>query len=290
MWISVRGPLYASLGILVLAQSGAALAGHALAAADRAFELRAEKVDGDVASSRNICEAITRLEQTLARDQGNLEASWKLLRALFYRGQYTGLGEEERQSLYRDAVVRVEESLDRLHRGGMAVTKSAEDLAAEVRGQPDAVALHFWAAVHWGLWGEMQGALPAVRKGVAKRVRRHAQVAIELDERYENGGGARALGRLHAVAPRVPLITGWVSRERAVVLLDRAMAVAPDDFFNRLYLGQALIELSSERGAEGVQILRRLVEEKPRPESLLEDRFAQRQARAFLDGRDRRKK
>jgi len=282
MAIRVCRRLSTSVAVLLLAYTDAAPAGPMLAEADRAFDLRAEKVDGDVASSERICEAITRLEEVLATDEENLEASWKLLRALYYRGEYTGLGQDERQRLYNDAVVRVERFLDRLHGGALERGRTSAEMAAEVRGSPEAAAVHFWAAMHWGLWGETQGPLLAVRKGVAKRVRLYAEVSVDLDERYENGGGLRLLGRLHSVAPRVPLLTGWVSRERAVELLDRALVVAPVDFFNRLYLGEALVELVPERRVEGVEMLRHLVEDQPRTETLLEDRLAQRQAEGKL--------
>ena len=65
------------------------------------------------------------------------------------------------------------------------------------------------------------------------------------------GGPRRLLGRLHAVAPRVPLFTGWVSRTEGVEHLERAVAIAPEDLANRLYLAEARLELEPAHARSG---------------------------------------
>ena len=125
--------------------------------------------------------------------------------------------------------------------------------------------------------------MAAVHKGIAKRIRDHALIAIALDETFERGGPHRLLGRLHAVAPRVPLVTGWVSRDEALEHLERAVEIAPEDLANRLYLAEARLELEPERREQALRMLEAVIAAEPAPDRLVEDRRTQAQARAALE-------
>jgi hypothetical protein len=105
---------------------------------------------------------------------------------------------------------------------------------------------------------------------------------IALDERLEQGGGHRVLGRLHARAPKIPLFTGWVDREKAVAQLSRAMDVGPASLHNALFLAQALLEHFPERKSEALVLLRGVVARPARPEAMLEDAQAIEEARNLL--------
>ena len=118
----------------------------------------------------------------------------------------------DRERVWERGTELAERSLAVLHGDEDGRTASPRRVAAAVADRTLGAAVHFWAAVHWGLWGETKGSMAAVHKGIAKRIRDHALIAIALDETFERGGPRRLLGRLHAVAPRVPLFTGWVSR------------------------------------------------------------------------------
>jgi hypothetical protein len=139
-----------------------------------------------------------------------------------------------------------------------------------------------WAGIHWALWGDNFGRLAAARQGVGDRVRRYAEVVIAIDERYEDAGGHRLLGRLHTLAPKVPFFTGWVDRGKAVAELRRAVALAPGLPLNEVFLAEALLLHQAEKGAEARQLLRRVLERPPLPARLVEDEDAQRQARQLL--------
>src|SRR5204863_279018 len=81
---------------------------------------------------------------------------------------------------------------------------------------PQAPALLLFSAANWALWGDAYGKLAAARQGVAGKVRDWAETLIVVDERYEEGAGHRVLGRLHAEAPHVPFVTGWVDHDKSV--------------------------------------------------------------------------
>lgn len=274
------------------APGGAASGGDAVSRGDAAWARRAEGHVGAHASPGPIGEAIAAYEQALREQPERLEIYWKLLRAEHYRGDFVAITKEQKQQVFGPARTVAEAGLDRLARkaGGrerldaMAPTAAAKAFA----GIPEAAPLHLWAGIHWGLWGDNFGRLAAARQGVGERVRRYSEVVIALDERYEFAGGHRLLGRLHTLAPKVPFLTGWVDRGKAVAELRRAVALAPDYPLNAVFLADALLQYRSGEAAEVAtarRLLHQVVERPPSPErpwGAVEDEDAVAQARALL--------
>jgi tetratricopeptide (TPR) repeat protein len=159
---------------------------------------------------------------------------------------------------------------------------SPAQAAKAVAGVPEAKPLCLWAAVHWGLWGDVFGRLAAARQGVGDKVKRDSEILIALDERYEDAAGHRILGRLHTLAPKVPFVTGWVDRDKAVSELRKAVAIGPDNLDNHLFLAEALFEHQSDKAGEAREILRRLLARKPNPELVVEQEKTLANARALL--------
>ncbi len=258
----------------------------AVAAGDAAWARRAEGHQGDRALAGPISEAVAAYERAVKEQPERLEGIWKLLRALHYKGEYATSAREGKQQVFARGKEVAEAGLERLVRrlGGRenldAMTPA--QAAKAVSGIPEAKPLHLWAAVHWGLWGDVFGRMAAARQGVGDRVRRYAEILIALDERYEDAGGHRILGRLHALAPKVPFFTGWVDRGEAVSHLRRAVAFGPDNLDNHLFLAEALLEHQPARSAEARDILRRLLARRPAPELAVEQERTLVNARALL--------
>lgn len=193
---------------------------------------------------------------------------------------------EARRSLFARGRELAEEGLDLLARpaGGREILDrmAPEERAKALAVVPEAPALYFWAAVHWGLWGENVGKFTAARQGVGSKIRDYAETVIALDETYEEAGGHRILGRLHTEAPKIPFITGWVDREVAVSELRRAVELAPRNALNRLYLAEALIRFRPRAKAEARRILRDLAKGDPDPCWLVEESQVRVQARELL--------
>lgn len=269
-----------------LAAGGVGDAAAAIARGDAAWSRRAEGHQGARAEPGPIGEAITAYEQALKQQPERLEIYWKLLRAQHFKGQFVARTREEKQALFGHGREVAEAGLDRLARqvGGrerldaMAPAAAAKALAAV----PEAVALHLWAGIHWGLWGDNFGRLAAARQGVGDRIRRYSEVVIALDERYEDAGGHRLLGRLHTLAPKVPFFTGWVDRGKAVAELRRAEALSPAYPLNAVFLAEALLRYEPDKAAEARQLLRREVERPPLADRVVEDEDAIAQARQLL--------
>lgn len=113
-------------------------------------------------------------------------------------------------------------------------------------------------------------------------MRTYSETLIALDERYEDAGGHRVLGRLHTLAPKVPFFTGWVDRGKAVSELRRAVALGPDNLDNHVFLAEALFEHQPAKAGEAREILRRVLARQPVPELAVEQARSLADARALL--------
>jgi hypothetical protein len=233
-----------------------------------------------------IGEAIAAYERAREQQPDRLEIDWKLLRAVHFQGEFVAATRQDKQAIFGRGRDLAEAALDKLSRrvGGRARLDAMTPAAAAkaLAGVPEAAALHLWAGIHWGLWGDNFGRLAAARQGVGDRIRRDSEVVIAIDERFENAGGHRLLGRLHTLAPRVPFLTGWVDRGKAVAELRRAVALAPDFPLNSVFLADALLQYQPDKAAEARQLLRRELARAPAADRVVEDEDAINQARQLL--------
>ena len=270
----------AAFAVLLCLSSSARLpaeeAAAALARGDAAWKRRAEGSRGGTAARGPIAEAAGAYEAAIAAAPGALEARWKLVRARWFEGDYATTDEGAKKDVLARGRDASEAAIDllavpiggRSRLDGMGPEAAARALAAV----PDAVPVLYWSAVLWGVWGEAYGRLAAARQGVATKIRWRIEIVDRLEPGFERGGPPRVLGRLHARAPKVPLITGWIDRDRAIAELERAVAFAPEDTFNRLYLAEALAEHRPRAAAELRQQLDALAHISPDPEREVEDR------------------
>jgi tetratricopeptide (TPR) repeat protein len=258
-----------------------------IAAGDAAWARRAEGHQGSRALPGPVDEAIADYERAVKEQPDRLEGTWKLLRALHYKGEYTTDFNEAKQKIFARGKEVAEAGIDRLAKRTVGSREKLDALstakaAKAVAAVPEAKPLFLWAAVHWGLWGDVFGRLAAARQGAGDKVRRYSEILIALDERYEDAAGHRILGRLHTLAPKVPLLTGWVDRDKAVSELRRAVALGPDNFDNHVVLAEALFDYQPDKAAEAREILRRLIVRQPAPELVVEQEKSLVNARALL--------
>jgi tetratricopeptide (TPR) repeat protein len=262
---------------LLLAAPPHAEAAGSLARGDAAWGDRIDLSRG-VADRVAVEAALSAYREGLERAPGSLEAHWKVLRALYFEGEYVAGDEAARRSAFSQGKALSSEALALLDEaaGRPLDDLPLEELAAAVPDPSGAARVYFWTAVVWGKWADTVGKLAAARQGVAGKIRDWAEKVIALDEGYEHGGGHRLLGRLHTEAPRIPFVTGWVDRDRAVSELERALEIDPLDPLNRLYLGEALWRFRPRQRARARALLRSVVEDPGAPEEVL----AWKQARA----------
>lgn len=252
-----------------------ALAQAAIARADALWRERAAGHRDGRGKPEPIGSAIAAYEEALAACPECLEARWKLQRALFFLGEYVLTDRDRRLEVFLRGRDLGEEGIEQLAR--LTETRAARDAltpaerAERLAGQPEAAAIYFWTAAHWGVWGRDRGKLAAARQGVAKVIRDYAETVVAIDPAFEEGGGHRLLGRLHSEAPRVPFFTGWVDRERALSELEAAREVAPGDVATEFFLAEALLDHFPRRRAEGLALLEEVVTWPPSAQNVVED-------------------
>lgn len=280
-----RLALAALLAALALPAAARAQGDPAAACAD-AWTQRAQGHRGRSADPARAARLVAACDRAVQAAPAALAARVEQLRALYFQGELAARTPEEKRKVFGRGRDAAEAALDLLARrvGGRPELDALapREAARALAGVPEAAPLHLWAGVHWGLWGDAFGKLAAARQGVGDRIRRYAEVASRLDERLEGGGGHRLLGRLHSLAPKVPLVTGWVDRAKAIAELRRAVALAPGYPENPLFLAEALLDHQPEKKAEAVEILRRLAALVPAPERQVEDEEVREEARARL--------
>lgn len=282
--------------VVVLAVLGAALPplpsaaspDEAIAAADAAWARRSEGHEGARARPEAARRAVEAAEAAAQAHPESLAARWRLLRALFFEGEFAAGGEAARRDAFDRAADVAEASLERLAArlpGGRGLRERLPDAegaevtdgaalrrALEEAGEDpdDAARLHFWAGIAWGGWSRVHGLLDAVREGVAGRIHGHARVAASLDPTVDRGGPFRLLARLHADLPRVPFLSGWVDRGRALPLAERAREVAPEFPGNRLTFALTLLDVAPERREEARRLLEEVAALEPSGEDAVE--------------------
>jgi hypothetical protein len=200
--------------------------------------------------------AVAAYEDALAGDPRNVRLRFKLLEALYFRGHFA-LGERSLRKRTFDRMVHLAE--------GTVALASESGVAA------DLVEAHFWAAVAWGVWGMEHGYAASGARGVAGKIRDHAEEVARLDPSHRDAAGYRLLGRLHTVTPKVPLVTGWIDRKLGVELLEKALATSTGDPRNMLFLGEALLRRGPRDRARAIELLRLAAERAPGADHRVED-------------------
>ncbi len=282
------GPLRSlALAALVLAAAAGAHAEGALARADAAWERRAEGHDADGrASAAPIAEAIEAYSDAVRIRPDALEPRWKLVRALYFAADFAAFGEAQALRHLERAIAEADAARAVLARR-LGIDPDALSPEALRRAIPraettDASATFFWSAVAWGAWSERQGTALAVRRGVARRLYRDAVAGAALDPLFEEGGAHRLLARIHAQVPRIPLVSGFVDRGRAVPEAELALAIGPAHPGNRFLLALTILEVAPERRADALRLLADAADAAPRPDQLVEDLAIRRSARERL--------
>ena len=261
-----------------------------LARGDAAWARRAAGERDGLPQPGPIGEALRAYESALAQRPDDLEARWKLLRALHFAGDFAAPAPNRKRELFERGREVAAEGLAVVARqvgsGPPLQDLEPEQVAGRLAaaGVParDVARFYFWAAVNWGGWSRSVGLSSAVRQGVASRLRDYTEIAIALEPDYEDGGAYRLLGRLHAELPRVPLVTGWVDRDLSIPLVERAYALAPASPGNRLLLALTLLDLAPERSGEARALLRQVASLTPRPSARVEDLAVRQLARDRL--------
>jgi len=135
--------------------------------------------------------------------------------------------------------------------------------------------------VSWGQWA-VYHRFSGAWQGAPKRIRDLAEAVLSIDPGTAQAGAYIILGRLHCEAPHVPLVTGWVSREKGIAYLRQGLARAPDNQALVYFLADALLTWEPAQQGEARALLLRCAASKPRSDWLVEDLHYAEQARERL--------
>ncbi|MGE5346564.1 MAG: hypothetical protein ACM3JH_11470 [Acidithiobacillales bacterium] len=267
---------------------GSRTAAEAIAEADRLWAERGEGATGGETSPSRIDPVIAACRRAIQLDPDSLEPRWRLMRAFFFKGEYTTRDPEEKKKIFDEGKRAGDEALALLRKKVAAATgRPAEKegpvaLAPAAKAIPGAAPTFLWAGVDWGKWAIVYGKFAAAREGVAAKIRDDAKAVILIDAAYDDGAGYRLLGRLHYETPQIPFITGWASRSEALKNLKLALAAGPANFYNGLYWAEALWDYEPSRRDEARKVLEALLGAQPSTGYRVEDLRVQEEARALL--------
>lgn len=126
-----------------------------------------------------------------------------------------------------------------------------ETLAGE---QPDWAAGHYWLALNLCGMAEVGGAGRGLK--LVTQIVEEMEEALRVDPAYEQAGPHRVLGRIYYECPGWPLSVG--NMHESLNHLSSAVALAPDNSTNHLFLAETLLKLGKKAEArqELEQVLR----------------------------------
>ncbi|HVT02107.1 MAG TPA: hypothetical protein VHL58_01890 [Thermoanaerobaculia bacterium] len=255
---------------------------------DGHWAMRAEGHQGARGMAIQIDAAMNAYRNAVKQDPNDLEARWKLLRAMRFKGSYVVSGTDAKKPVFAEAKKLGEESMVIVNRllaakGVKSVDKASEKQVADVaRAIPNAGEVIYWDAVADGEWAIIFGKMAAVRAGMADRIKRESTIVMMIDPKIENGGGARVLGRLHNQTPHVPFITGWASDLMAVKYLKQSLAQDPTNKLTKVFLAEAMKASNSDTKPQAVQMLKEVINSPNDPNYLVEQLTATEDAKALL--------
>jgi hypothetical protein len=247
---------------------------------DEHYARRAEGARGPVADPVHIEAAIAEYRRALALDTRSFEARLRLLRAFFFRTGFCGPMEPRAEVALYDEAKKIAEETVALLDVETGRRKSRVDADAG-RAVAPAAEVYLWAAVSWGQWA-VYHRVSAAWQGAPKRIRDLGQAVLTIDPGAAQAGAYIILGRLHSEAPRIPLLTLWVSRQKGLAYLRQGLARAPDNQALVFLLADALLTWEPSRRDEARALLLRCSTAQPRPDFLVEDAHYAAQARERL--------
>jgi len=272
--------------IAVLASVAAVPLRAQIAEGDQHFLRRAEGASGAHAKPDEVVQAIAAYQRAIAKNDADIEAHARLLRAYRFRGAYVETMVDGKKKVYGEAKTagsRAVAAVNRLLAARHVKPDGSEKIVAEAaRAIPGAADVYLWDAVNWGEWALAYGKLAAVRQGAADRIRREATIAHLANPALEMGAPARVLGRLHDQTPHIPFLTGWASSSEAVRFLRESLRHDPGNKLTLVFLAEAMVSNDSKTRPQAIQLLRTAATSPIHPEYTVEDAAAAEDAKAVL--------
>lgn len=187
--------------------------------------LKADRLFAKRDNPKNANAALSIYQQEYKSGNQDSNTAWRLSMAKYFVGLRLTNDSDQKKELFES---------------GRRVARRA------LRQFPNCAPCHFWSAVNTALYGETRGTLSSFI--LLHDVRKHLRKVIELDETYAYGGAYRISG---LIQQKLPSALGG-SKKRAEDLFKRAIAVAPSEPMNYLFLAKLLLNSDSQRKPEAM--------------------------------------
>jgi hypothetical protein len=240
-----------------------------VAEGDGHFAARARNAADARCDPAGVNAALDSYRRAVAADPDSIAGRIGMLHSLFFRGGFCGESADTQRRTFEEAKRLAQESQTRLER--RAGARLRRDRLEPFRTIEGAAALLFWCGVAWGQWS-VDHKVAAAWQGAGGRIRDLASAAVALAPGYEQGAPHIVLGRLHTESPKIPLVTGFVSRKKGLAHLREAVALSPANTVAQWFLAGAILQHEPQARAEALQLLRACARATPRAEYLVEDR------------------
>ncbi len=250
-----------------------------VAAGDRHFAERARNASAAGCDPTEVNAALESYRRGVAAAPDSFAGRAGVLRSLFFRGGFCSESMAEQKRTFEAAKRFADESQRRLERRvGARIRRDRPEPFRTVEG---AAALVFWCGVAWGQWS-VDHKVAAAWQGAGGRIRDLAETAVALAPDYEQGAPHIVLGRLHTESPKIPLVTGFVSRRKGLEQLRKAVSLSPVNTVAQWFLAVAILAHEPASRLEAARLLRACASAPPRADYLIEDRHYAQLAREWL--------
>ncbi|MDZ4677343.1 MAG: TRAP transporter TatT component family protein [Oligoflexia bacterium] len=135
---------------------------------------------------------------------------------------------------------------ERIKRYQKAIDAADKSLALNTKN----ITANFWKAAAIGKQGLDIGISKAF--GNAPAMKKHLEIILSIDEKFEQAGAHRAMGRLYYELPGWPFSFG--SFPKALEHMKKAVALAPEHYGNRIYYAQAELKHTGNKDLARPQI------------------------------------
>jgi tetratricopeptide (TPR) repeat protein len=151
-----------------------------------------------------------------------------------------------------------------------------------VAAQPAGVAGHYWLALNLAGLADVGGMLQG--RKLLPDILAELELALKLDETFDQAGAHRVLGRIFYEAPRRPLSVGDL--QKSLDHLTAAVRLAPQNSTNHLYLAQTLLKTGDpDEARQQLEQTLKATQHAIHPGGLADDQAAARRLLAELGGK-----
>jgi hypothetical protein len=224
------------------------------------FNTRADFAKGLQANTINVDKAIQIFESQLKQNKNSKIAGGYYLQCLNFKGRFVFIDVDEKKKIYSKAI-QVGNSL--------------------VQQFPKDGKIRFELISAIGLLAEINGVFKSAEAGVLEQIKYHTKILIETDSMYNSCAGWKTLAVINYKTPYIPLVFTWPSKERAVLIMKKALKYFPQDVGCNYYYAEALFENNKKSIAKiYFELVLKLL---PRKEYILEDEYFKIKARKYLE-------